>query len=579
MAPTLDPKAILTQYIDKYLKLPLSQKVLVPALVIFPVWALIHVSKMATEPDYTVLYSDLSPSDANGVVDRLKELKAKYKVDGDTVLVSPPELVHELRISLAADGFPKTGTVGFELFDGTNFATTTMGEMVKKQRALQGELERTIMSLDSIVSARVHISQPEKTLFAKQAQDPGASVLLKLRSGGELDKKQIRGIANFVASSVEGLKPENVTIIDVYGNLLTPKDDEGDELGADATRLMYTREVEKSYAQRIETMLAKVLGPGRVVARVTADLDFSSNEREEESYDPGGQVIRSERSIEEGAATTARGGVPGVAANLSNDPGLLAAPQGGNDSNTRREAVKNFEVSRAIIKSTQAKGKLLRLSAAVLVDGKYEEVAASGGVVDEAQAAMKSEKVFKPLTPEMLSQVEGVVRSAIGYDSTRGDVVTVENIPFFQADESLKAELDKAAEMNAWFRYFALGVPVLAILVFGLFVLRPMMKFLTSNPEAEIDITRLLPEGMPMDALSMNMAAAPNKGLLGGDSASSESGGVSSGGAHRSGLPDLSGPIDMGQLDEIMAESSRIVKDNPSQAALLIRYWLNEGHL
>jgi len=110
-------------------------------------------------------------------------------------------------------------------------------------------------------------------------------------------------------------------------------------------------------------------------------------------------------------------------------------------------------------------------------------------------------------------------------------------------------------------------------------VLRPMMKFLTSNPEAEIDITRLLPEGMPMDALSMNMAAAPNKGLLGGDSASSESGGVSSGGAHRSGLPDLSGPIDMGQLDEIMAESSRIVKDNPSQAALLIRYWLNEGHL
>lgn len=579
MAPTLDPKAILTQYIDKYLKLPLSQKVLVPALVIFPVWALIHVSKMATEPDYTVLYSDLSPADANGVVDRLKDLKAKYKVDGDTVLVSPPELVHELRISLAADGFPKTGTVGFELFDGTNFATTTMGEMVKKQRALQGELERTIMSLDSIVSARVHISQPEKTIFAKQAQDPGASVLLKLRSGGDLDKKQIRGIANFVASSVEGLKPENVTIIDVYGNLLTPKDDEGDELGADATRLMYTREVEKSYAQRIETMLAKVLGPGRVVARVTADLDFSSNQREEESYDPGGQVIRSERSIEEGAATTARGGVPGVAANLSNEPALLAAPQGGNESNTRREAVKNFEVSRAVIKSTQAKGKLLRLSAAVLVDGKYEDVAAGGGVIDEAQAAMKSEKVFKPLSPEMLSQVEGVVKSAIGYDSTRGDVVTVENIPFFQADDSLKAELDKAAEMNAWFRYVALSVPVLAILVFGLFVLRPMMKFLTSSPEAEIDITRLLPEGMPMEALSMNMAAVPNKGSLGGQASSGENGVLSAGGASRGSLPDLSGPVDMGQLDEIMAESSRMVKDNPTQAALLIRYWLNEGHL
>lgn len=579
MAPTLDPKAILTQFVDKYLKLPLSHKVLVPVLVVFPVWALIYVSKMATEPDYTVLYSDLSPADASGVVDRLKDMKAKYKVDGDTVLVSPPELVHELRISLAAEGVPKTGSVGFELFDGTNFATTTMGEMVKKQRALQGELERTIMSLDSVMSARVHISQPEKTIFAKQAQEPGASVLLKLRAGGELDKKQIRGITNFVASSVEGLKAENVTIIDVYGNLLTPKDSEGDELGADATRLTYTREVEKNYAQRIETMLAKVLGPGRVVARVTADLDFSSNEREEESYDPGGQVIRSERSIEEGAAATVRGGVPGVAANLSNDPNLLAAPQGGNESNTRREAVKNFEVSRAIIKSSQAKGKLLRLSAAVLVDGKYEDAAPAGaGVVDEAQAAVRSEKVFKPLSPEMISQVEGVVKSAIGFDSTRGDVVTVENIPFFQADDSLKAELEKASQMNAMYRYFALSVPVLAVLVFGLFVLRPMVKFLTTTPETEIDITRLLPEGMPLNALAMSNSSSSDRSSAAGASGSSE-GPASGGDKGAKGLPDLNGPVDMAQLDEIMSESSRIVKDNPAQAALLIRYWLNEGLL
>jgi flagellar M-ring protein FliF len=161
------------------------------------------------------------------------------------------------------------------------------------------------MSLDAVLSARVHISQPEKTIFAKQAQEPGASVLLKLRPGGELDKKRIRGIANFVASGVEGLKPENVTIIDVFGNLLTPKDEDGEELGADATRLQYAREVEKGYVQRIEAMLAKVLGPGKVVARVTADIDFSANEREEESFDPGGQVLRSERSIEEGSGGAA----------------------------------------------------------------------------------------------------------------------------------------------------------------------------------------------------------------------------------------------------------------------------------
>jgi len=586
VAPTLDPRAILTQLFEKFLKLPLAHKVLVPVLVVFPVWALIYVSKMATQPDYTVLYSDLSPADAGAVVERLKDMKAAYKVEGNTVSVSPPELVHELRISLAAEGVPKTGTVGFELFDGTNFATTTMGEMVKKQRALQGELERTIMSLESVLSARVHISQPEKTIFAKQAQDPSASVLLKLRSGGELDKKQIRGIANFVANGVEGLKAEDVTIIDVYGNLLTPKEDEGDELGADATRLTYTKEVEKSYAQRIESMLAKVLGPGKVVARVTADLDFSSNEREEESYDPGGQVIRSERSIEEGAAGTARGGVPGVAANLSNDPNLLSPPSG-TESNTRREAVKNFEVSRAIIKSSQAKGKLLRLSAAVLVDGKYEDapLASTGGVVAEAAAAVAPTKVFKSLTPEMLAQVEGVVKSAIGFDATRGDVVTVENIPFFQPDENLSDELAKAAEMNALYRYGALSVPILALLIFGFFVLRPMMKFLTSNPEAEIDITRLLPQGMQVSAPGTGQGGLSSAGAAGiaGPAGSSEGlatpAQVAAAAAAARGLPDLSGTVDMEQLGEIMSESSRLVKENPAQAALLIRYWLNEGHL
>ena len=588
MALSIDPKAMLMGYIEKYLTLPLGHKIIIPALCIFPVWALVYVSKLATEPDYTVLYSDLAPSDAGAVIERLKEMKTKYKLDGDTISVSPPDSVHELRISLASEGLPKTGTVGFELFDGTNFATTTMGELVKKQRALQGELERTIMSLDSVLSARVHISQPEKTIFAKQAQEAGASVLLKIRPGSELDKKQIRGIANFVANGVEGLKPENVTIIDVYGNLLTPKDDEGDELGADATRLTYTREVEKSYAQRIETMLAKVLGPGKVVARVTADLDFSSNEREEESFDPGGQVTRSERVVEEGVGGgTARGGVPGVAANLSNDPNLLSAPGGSSESNSRRENVKNFEVSRAIVKSSQAKGKLLRLSAAVLVDGKYEDVPLStnGSVVEDAVAAPRTEKVFKSLSPETLAQVEGIVKSAIGFDSARGDVVTVENIPFFQANDGLLDELAKAAEMNAWYRYGALSVPLLALLMFGFFVLRPMMKFLTSTPEMEIDITRLMPQGMQMGAL--NAPGEPTgkgkEATKAGEAAAEESGeAFAQPGdvpAAKPGLPDLDGPVDMEQLGEIMAESSRLVKENPNQAALLIRYWLNEGHL
>lgn len=553
MASTLDPKAILTQLFEGYLKLPLTQKVLFPVLTVFSIAAVIYVSKLATDPDYTVLYSDLSTADAAGVVERLKELKIAYKIDGSTISIKPPEQVHELRMSLAAEGLPKTGTVGFELFDGTNFATTTLGEMVKKQRAVQGELERTIMSLDSVLSARVHISQPEKTIFSKQAQEPSASVLLKLRPGGELDKKQIRGIANFVAGSVEGLKPEYVTIIDVFGNLLTPKDQEGEELGPDATRLQYAREVEKGYVQRIEAMLAKVLGPGKVVARVTADIDFSSNAREEESYDPGGRVLRSERSIEEGTGASQRGGVPGVVSNLTNDPKLLSPPEVGTEKSSRTETVKNFEVSRAVIKSEQARGRLLKLSAAVLVDGQYDEVASGSSA--EGKLEVKPVKTFKPLTQEMLAQVEGIVKSAIGFDSTRGDVVTVENVPFYEPDENLASQLDKAYKESQYFRYASLAIPYLCVFLFFFFLLRPMVKFLITPTEAEVDLARLLPTGI--QELEVELDAERSKASI----------------------PAFEPAVDLEQLGELMAENSRLVKENPQQAALLIRYWLNDGRL
>jgi flagellar M-ring protein FliF len=554
VALRIDPKAFLGELFKGYIKLPLTQKVIFPALAVFSISAIIYVSKLATQPDYTVLYSDLATADAAGVVERLKEMKIAYRIEGSTISITPPDMVHELRMSLAAEGLPKTGTVGFELFDGTSFATTTMAEMVKKVRAVQGELERTIMSLDSVLSARVHISQPEKTIFAKQAQDPSASVLLKLRPGGELDKKQIKGIANFVAGSVDGLKPENVTIIDVFGNLLTPKDEEGEGLGADATRLQYVREIEKGYIQRIEQMLLKVLGPGKVVARVTADVDFSTNEREEESYDPGGQVLRSERSIEEGAGSSARGGVPGVVSNLSNDPKLLAPPGGGSDSSNRREAVKNYEVSRAVTRTSQGRGKVVRLSAAVLVDGTYETIAgAAAGAEGEAPA--KVQKLFKPLPTEMLGQVEGIVKSAIGFDSTRGDIVTVENVPFFEPDESLKEELEKANTANMITRAGGVLVPVLALVFFFMFVLRPMVKFLTTPTEAEVDLTRLLPTGI--QELEQELEQERSKAVI----------------------PEFEPAVDLEQLGEIMSENSRLVRENPQQAALLIRYWLNDGRL
>jgi flagellar M-ring protein FliF len=333
------------------------------------------------------------------------------------------------------------------------------------------------------------------------------------------------------------------------------------------------REIEKGYAQRIEGMLAKVLGPGRVVARVTAELDFSSNEREEESYDPGSRVIRSERSIEEGSGQGQRGGIPGVVSNLSNDANTQANEQV-TDQNSRRENVKNFEISRAITRSAQARGKLVRLSTAVIVDGKYID----SPILDtEGKSTGQMQKEYQALSPEMLSQVEGIVKSAVGFDGGRGDVVTVENVPFFAPDQSLQAELEKAAQTDQYLKYGGLMVPIVTLLLFVLFVLRPLVKFLTTTTTQEYDLSKLLP-GQMLNADQRSAAeSSASAGVL-------PDGGLPEGGAEgavakKGGITGLESSIDLEQFEEVVAENVKLVKENPQQAALLIRYWLNDGQI
>jgi flagellar M-ring protein FliF len=553
VANNLDPSAILGQLTAGFVKLPLTQKILFPLLIVASVAGIIFVSKWANRPDYAVLFSDLEPQDASVVVERLKEQKIKYEIrgDGSTIAISPPDMVHEVRMGLAGDGVPKGGIVGLEIFENTNLGTTTFQEKIKFQRAIQGELERTISSLESVTSARVHIAQPEKTVFAKKASDPTASVLLNLRPGAELDRKQIRGITNLVAGSVEGLKPENVTILDTFGTLLSDTPQEGEALGLEATRLQYQREIEKGYIQRVEQMLAKVIGPGKVIARVTAELDFSANEREEESYDPSGQVIRSERSIEEGMTDSKRGGIPGVISNVTNDPNLLSAPGGSDGNSRRREDLKNYEVSRAITRSSSPRGRLTRLSVAVLVDGTYDSPASTSPGAEGAGA----KPVFKPLDADVLSRIESVVRSAVGFDAVRGDTLTVENIPFHIPEDTFRTEMDNKATQDMIFNLLFRAGPVLFVLLFFFVIVKPLVKFLTTPTEAEVDLARLLPTGI--NELEQELETERS----------------------RAAVPAFEPAVDLAQLEELMAENSRIVKENPQQAALLIRYWLNDGRL
>lgn len=548
MATQLDPSAILGQLTEAYVKLPLVQKILVPILLIASVSGIIYVSKWANQSDYVVLFSDLDAANSAAVIERLKDQKIQYEVQqgGSAIAVSPPELVHELRISLAAEGVPKSGTVGLEIFEATNLGTTTFQEKVKWTRAIQGELERTIASLEAIKSARVHITQPDKSVFAKKGNKAKASVMLHLRAGGDLTKSQVKGIAHLVSGSVEGLLIENVSIIDTQGNLLTkPEDQDGEGFELEATRLQYQREVEQGYVRRIEQMLAKVLGSGKVIARVSTEMDFSLHEREEESFDPAGQVLRSERAVEEGIGIAQRGGIPGVVSNLGDDEQKLLAPPGSEDS-SRKEHVKNYEVSRAVSKMSSPRGKLLRLSVAVLVDGTYEAAAGAKG----------GEKEFKPLDADTIDRIESVVRSAVGYDAARGDTVTVENIPFHVSEESFADEMEAKASQDLIFNIIFKAGPLLFLLLFFLIIVRPLVKFLVTPTDAEVDLERLLPTGIK--ELEQELETERSKATS---------------------VPTYEPRIDLDQLEELMAENSRVVKESPQQAALLIRYWLNDGRL
>ncbi len=550
MATSLDPSAILGNLLEGYLKLPLVQKILFPILIVGSVAGIIFVSNWASKPDYAVLFSDLKPIDSAAVVNKLKEQQVKYQIrgDGDTIAVSPPEMVHELRISLASEGIPKGGTVGLEIFDTTNFGTTSFVEKLKFVRAIQGELERTISSLDSVISAKVHITQPEKTVFSKNKVLTTASVMLKLNTGNGLTKDQIKGIVNLVSGSVEGLTPENVNIVDSTGKLLTEVDDQADEFAIDTDRLNYQQSLEKAYATRVEQMLAKVMGPDKVIAKVTAELDFTSSQKEEESYDPAGRVIRSEKSVQEGVGSSQRGGVPGVVSNLSKDTSLLSPSGIGEEGSSRQEGVKNYEISKAVSKSISPKGRLVRLSVAVLVDGTYN-------VIAPATATTPEKKEFVPLEQETLERIEGVVKSAVGYDITRGDVVTVENIPFYSTDINLEQVMEKQESQDFIFKSITKSIPILFIILFFFIVIKPMIKFLITPTDAEVDLSRLLPSGLEELEQEIDQEKSKVK------------------------IPSFEPAVDLDQLEDLLAENSRLVKENPQQAALLIRYWLNDGRL
>jgi len=419
-------------------------------------------------PEYATLFTKLDANDAGSVIEYLKSAKIPYRIgeDGSTIEVARAS-PYEARMALAARGLPQGGTIGFEIFDKQTLGMTDFVQRLDFQRALQGELARTITGLSVVESARVHLALPERSLFVSEDRRPSASVVLKLRPGRALTPEQVSGVANLVASSVERLTPGDVTIVDVSGQVLSADRSQAREPGsADAMR-GYQAGLEQEYVERIESLLERALGPGHAIARVTATLDLAQVERTEETYDPDKSAIRSEKRNSESNASAVASGTPGVAAALSNEPS--AAREEG-PSSKREDATVSYEVSKVTSRRVETMGAVRKLSVAVLIDG-----AAKGG---------EGAKEFVPRPAEELERYKELVKKAVGFSEERGDQIEVVSAPFegvLQAEPEAPGLLDR---MTEWSDVIWRVVGVVLFLLVSLMVVRPFLLAMVSRVPA-----------------------------------------------------------------------------------------------
>ncbi len=417
--------------------------------------------------DFAVLYSDLDLENAKQIVSQLEAENVKYKLsDNGTTILVPTDDVNRLRINTADIAAASGGSgVGYEIFDNSDaLGSTNFVQNINLVRALEGELARTIRSVDNIKSARVHLVLPKREMFSREEQQPSASVVIKTKDGKKLSLASIQSIQKLVSAAVPKLDVKNIAIVDSAGNLLTQNFENPEALSAANNEVM-RMEQERKIAQKVQSLLENSLGEGSVRAQVNLVMNFDKVVTNEEIYDPDSQVVRSQTSVTEEGVNNSREVPVSVAQNIPNAD-VVNNNSGSYSNNSRTEEVMNYEISKVIRNKIKNSGDIERMSVAVLVDGVYEK---------DADGNM----VYKPRTQEEMNKITALVKSAVGFDAERGDKVEVENMRFVnvmpevaEQTERLffgftKAELMRMSE--------GLGVAIVAVLVI-LLVIRPLIN-------------------------------------------------------------------------------------------------------
>jgi flagellar M-ring protein FliF len=481
-----------TGVVPQFARLPLRQKATFIVGAAVAVAIVVGSWLYSQQPDYRVLFGNLSDRDGGATIAALSQMNVPYKfADGGGAILVPADRVHETRLKLASQGLPKGGTVGFELVDNQKFGATQFQEQINYQRGLEGELARSIGALAAVAAARVHLAIPKPSVFVRDNQTPTASVLLTLHPGRTLDRAQVAGIVHLVASSVPQLAPEHVNVIDQNGTLLSQKR-EGADAALDPNALNYVRQVEQATILRIVDILEPIVGRGNARVQVTADLDFSRVEQVAESYKPNGDpkaAVRRAQQLSESTSGAAAGaqGVPGA---LSNQPpptptapidprnpaaAAVASTTTAGPVSVRKDENVAFEVDKTIQHTKAATGTIRRLTAAVVVNHR-RTVGADG------------KASYAPLPQAELEQINALVREAMGYSKERGDSLNVVNTAFNEPErEPLPPELplwkqpDNVAMAKDAGRYL-LFAALIGYLVFGM--LRPMLRRAADNVPA-----------------------------------------------------------------------------------------------
>ncbi|WP_347949892.1 flagellar basal-body MS-ring/collar protein FliF [Pokkaliibacter sp. MBI-7] len=503
------------------------------------------------EPSYRPLLGSLNNLDADQIMQVLQTNQIPYKIDTNSgALLVPSEMVNQARIKLAGDGLIGDKTVGFELLDKEQpLGSSQFMEATRYRRGLEGELARTISSILAVKSARVHLALPKESVFVRDSRKPRASVFVELYAGRTLEKDQVTSILNLVASSVAGLDPKDVTVVDQKGRLLSEEKIDSDA-GMAAEQFEYTRKIEQTLARRVGSILEPVVGADRYKAEVSADLDFTAVEQTDEQYNPDLPSLRSEQVLDEEKSASSASGIPGA---LSNQPpaetsvpevtngSTASASSSSSPVTSRKQSTRNYELDRTISYTKHQVGRVRRLSVAVVVDDLVSVDPASG----------QTKRI--PWTENELQRLTVLVRDAVGYSAERGDSVNVVNSPFVQSEDMFTSE-DIPFWQTSWFwDLVKQGGAVLFVLILVFGVLRPILRSLSSvgqNQAAASDAELRALEGIDDDLSDEAVTlASVDESLLPGPNESFEK-----------------------QLNAIRG----LIADDPGRVAQVIKSWISD---